>query len=90
MARYRRGETPKLSKELITSLASAIRRGIPVEQAALNCGISKDTLYRWLQSREGRYSTPLIEEFQRTISAAMEDARLQNLGLAKIPPDQSL
>ncbi len=90
MARYRRGETPKLSKEVIESLASAIRAGVPVERAALSCGISKDTLYRWLQSREGRYSTPLIQEFQRTISAAMEDARLRNLGLTKAPPDRSL
>jgi len=89
MARYKRGETPKLNKEVIASLASAIREGVPVERAAVDCGITKDTLYRWLHSNEGRYSAPLVRDFQKAVSDAMEEARLRNLGLLKVPPRTS-
>jgi hypothetical protein len=48
MARYGRGETPKLNEEQIKFIASAIRSGEVIERAVELGGISKDTLCRWL------------------------------------------
>jgi hypothetical protein len=85
MARYKRGETPKLNEITIKKIAEAIRSGVTIEKATSDCGISKDTLYRWLDGRDGRYSTPLIIEFNRKVESAMEEARLKNLGLFRTP-----
>lgn len=85
MARYKRGETPKLNEINIKKIAEAIRGGVTIEKATSDCGISKDTLYRWLDARDGRYATPLIIEFKREVESAMEEARLKNLGLFRTP-----
>ncbi len=85
MARYKRGSTPKLNEITIKEIADAIRRGVTIEKATNDCGISKDTLYRWLDASEGRYSAPLMADFKREVEAAMEEARLINLGLHRVP-----
>lgn len=85
MARYKRGTTPKLNETTIKEIAAAIRNGVTIEKASSDCGISKDTLYRWLDARDGRYTTPLIIEFKREVESAMEEARLKNLGLFRTP-----
>jgi hypothetical protein len=83
MARYKRGSTPKLNQELTGKISSAIRNGAYVESAAALCGISKDTLYRWLQAAEGRHSTPLLIEFLNSVKRAMTEAEMCDLGIAK-------
>ncbi|OFZ50406.1 MAG: hypothetical protein A2381_13495 [Bdellovibrionales bacterium RIFOXYB1_FULL_37_110] len=76
MARYSKGSTPKLTKELIEEISLYLKRGSYVESAAAACGVSKDTLYRWL--RQGK------EDEKNTLQRQLSDAVLVSLGKAEM------
>lgn len=76
MARFKRGETPKLTPELIGQISNELRRGEYVEKAASTCGISKDTFYRWLHAARGPFSTPILRDLWAAVAAVGGESSL--------------
>ncbi|WP_413289295.1 hypothetical protein [Bdellovibrio sp. HCB337] len=79
MARYPKGFLPKLTPKLIRKIGESMQAGAPVDTAAGLCGISKDTLYRWLRLAEGDKATPLLRKLSYTITKSQAEAELKDL-----------
>lgn len=79
MARYPKGTTPKLTRELIQEISDTIRRGGYVEMATALCGISKDTFYRWLREGKNAKGNTLTRELSYAVERAMAEAEINDL-----------
>jgi transposase len=81
MARHGKGTTPKLTEELISAMSAAIRGGAYVETAAALCGISKDSLYRWLRQSEQAGAKAEFRALSDAVKKAMAEAELRDLAV---------
>lgn len=79
MARFPKGTTPKLTDKLIQELTLLLKRGAYVESAAAACGISKDTLYRWLKKGKRDENQSLEKKLSDAVMIAMAEAEMKDL-----------
>ncbi|MFA6236757.1 MAG: hypothetical protein WC635_05460 [Bacteriovorax sp.] len=79
MARYAKDSSPKLTTELITELATAIKAGSNIETAVAYCGISKDTFYRWLRDAKKKEASDLHLELSYALERAFAEANTRLL-----------
>jgi transposase len=80
MARHPKGTTPKLTNKLIGDVVTLIVNGNYVETAAAACGISKDTLYRWLRLAHSSEATPLVRKLSDAVVAALALSETRDVG----------
>jgi transposase len=73
------GRKPKLTKELIELLATALQNGNYIETACDFAGINRATLYRWLQESEADDAKPLLKELSDTVMKARAQAEMRNV-----------
>lgn len=79
MARYPKNSTPKLTQQLIEDISLLLRRGAYIESAAAACGISKDTLYRWLKNGKRDENQSLEKKLTDAVMKAMAEAEMKDL-----------
>jgi transposase len=73
------GRKPKLTKELIELLATALQNGNYIETACDFAGINRATLYRWLQESEADDAKPILKELSDTVRKARAQAEMRNV-----------
>lgn len=73
------GRKPKLTKELIELLGTALQNGNYIETACDFAGINRATLYRWLQESEEDDAKPLLKELSDTVRKARAQAEMRNV-----------
>lgn len=73
------GRKPKLTKELIELLGTALQNGNYIETACDFAGINRATLYRWLQESEADNAKPLLKELSDTVMKARAQAEMRNV-----------
>ena len=73
------GRKPKLTKELIELLGTALQNGNYIETACDFAGINRATLYRWLQESEQNGAKPLLRELSDTVRASRAQAEMRNV-----------
>ena len=81
MTRHPKGSTPKLTEALIEELATAIRHGCYMETSAALCGISKDSLYRWLRQADEDDAPPLLRALSDAVKKAMAEAEARDVAV---------
>lgn len=81
MPRFPKGSTPKLTLELIESIALPIRHGAYVETAVALAGVSRDTFYRWLKQGNKEGGDKLTRLLSDTIKKAMAEAEIRDLAV---------
>ncbi|MBX2987871.1 MAG: hypothetical protein KF802_08225 [Bdellovibrionaceae bacterium] len=79
MARHPKDTTPKLTEQLIETIAQAIRVGAYVETAVALAGVSKDSFYRWLRQAESDDSTPLTVKLSDAVKKALAESEKRDL-----------
>jgi hypothetical protein len=79
MARYPKNSSPKLTKELIEEIVSAIRAGAFIETAVAYSGISKDTFYRWLREAKSKKASELHLELSDALECAFAEVNTRLL-----------
>lgn len=79
MARHPKDTTPKLTEELIETIAQAIRVGSYVETAVALAGVSKDSFYRWLRQAESDDSTLLTVKLSDAVKKALAESEKRDL-----------
>lgn len=79
MARYPKGSSPKLTKELIEKIATAMRNGAYIETAVAYCGVSKDTFYRWLRLAVNDSENGLYKALSYAIERAWAEAEMKDI-----------
>jgi len=79
MAKHPKDSTPKLTDEVIETIAQAIRVGSYIESAAALAGVSKDTLYRWLRQAETVEATDLTIKLSDAVKMALAQAEQRDL-----------
>jgi transposase len=73
------GRKPKLTKELIELLGTALQNGNYIETACDFVGINRATLYRWLQESEEDDAKPILKELSDTVRKARAQAEMRNV-----------
>ena len=73
------GRKPKLTKELIELLGTALQNGNYIETACDFAGINRATLYRWLQESEADDAKPILKELSDTVMKARAQAEMRNV-----------
>jgi transposase-like protein len=73
------GRKPKLTKELIELLGTALQNGNYIETACDFAGINRATLYRWLQESEEDDAKPLLKELSDTVRKARAQAEMRHV-----------
>ena len=73
------GRKPKLTKELIELLGTALQNGNYIETACDFAGINRATLYRWLQESEEDDAKPLLKDLSDTVRKARAQAEMRNV-----------
>ncbi len=73
------GRKPKLTKELIELLGTALQNGNYIETACDFAGINRATLYRWLQESEEDDAKPILKELSDTVRKARAQAEMRNV-----------
>ena len=73
------GRKPKLTKELIELLGTALQNGNYIETACDFVGINRATLYRWLQESEENDAKPILKELSDTVRKARAQAEMRNV-----------
>lgn len=81
MPRFPKGSTPKLTLELIESIALPIRHGAYVETAVALAGVSRDTFYRWLKQGNGESGDKLTRLLSDTVKKAMAEAEVRDIAV---------
>lgn len=79
MARHPKESTPKLSEDLIETIAQAIRVGAYVETAVALAGVSKDSFYRWLRQAESDEATDLTLKLSDAVKKALAESEKRDL-----------
>lgn len=79
MARYKKGTTPKLTKELIEEICLVISNGGYIESAAALAGISKDTFYRYLREAKKENASDLHLELSYAVKLALAEDEIFHL-----------
>ncbi|AFX99943.1 hypothetical protein [Bdellovibrio bacteriovorus] len=79
MARHPKDTTPKLTDQLIETIAQAIRVGSYVETAVALAGVSKDSFYRWLRQAESDDSTLLTVKLSDAVKKALAESEKRDL-----------
>lgn len=79
MARYPKDSSPKLTRDLISQICSALRNGCYVETAVAYCGISKNTFYRWLRLANTDDSNTLYKELSHAIEIAFAQSEMRDI-----------
>lgn len=79
MARYSKDTTPKLTEELIETIAQAIRVGAYVETAVALAGVSKDSFYRWLRQADSDDSTLMTVKLSDAVKKALAESEKRDL-----------
>lgn len=79
MARYPKGSTPKLSLKLIEEICLLIRKGCYIETSAAACGISKDSLYRWLKKGKKDDTLTLERKLSDAVLVALGESEIRDL-----------
>lgn len=79
MARHPKDTTPKLTVQLIETIAQAIRVGAYVETAVALAGVSKDSFYRWLRQAESDNSTLLTVKLSDAVKKALAESEKRDL-----------
>lgn len=79
MARHIKNSTPKLTEELIDTVAKSIRMGSYVETAVALAGISKDTFYRWLRQAESEDAKEITIKLSDAVKKAMAESEQRDL-----------
>lgn len=79
MARYPKGSSPKLTKEIIEKITTAMRNGAYVETAVAYCGISKDSFYRWLRMANTDSENGLYRALSYAIERAWAEAEMKDV-----------
>ena len=79
MARYPKDSNPKLTKELISEISSALRSGCYIETAVAYCGISKNSFYRWLRLAKSTKGNTLHKELSHAIELAMAQSEMRDI-----------
>jgi transposase len=73
------GRKPKLTKELIELLGTALQNGNYIETACDFVGINRATLYRWLQESEEDDAKPILKDLSDTVRKARAQAEMRNV-----------
>jgi transposase len=73
------GRKPKLTKELIELLGTALQNGNYIETACDFAGINRATLYRWLQESEEDDAKPILKDLSDTVRKARAQAEMRNV-----------
>lgn len=73
------GRKPKLTKELIELLGTALQNGNYIETACDFVGINRATLYRWLQESEEDNAKPILKDLSDTVRKARAQAEMRNV-----------
>jgi transposase len=73
------GRKPKLTKELIELLGTALQNGNYIETACDFAGINRATLYRWLHESEEDDAKPILKELSDTVRKARAQAEMRNV-----------
>lgn len=79
MARHPKDTTPKLTEQLIETIAQAIRVGAYVETAVALAGVSKDSFYRWLRQAESDDSTLLTVKLSDAVKKTLAESEKRDL-----------
>ena len=73
------GRKPKLTKELIELLGTALQNGNYIETACDFVGINRATFYRWLQESEEDDAKPILKDLSDTVRKARAQAEMRNV-----------
>lgn len=75
------GRHTKLTPEMQDRIVQAIQAGNYIEVAAQYAGISKGTLYRWLQNAEDPSADDIYRDFRDAVESARSAAEVRNVAL---------
>jgi transposase len=75
------GRHTKLTPEMQDRIVQAIQAGNYIEVAAQYAGISKGTLYRWLQNAEDASADDIYRDFRDAVESARSAAEVRNVAL---------
>lgn len=75
------GRPSKLTPEVQDRIVQAITAGNYIEVAAQYAGISKGTLYRWLQMADDPTADDIYRDFRDAVESARSAAEVRNVAL---------
>jgi transposase len=75
------GRRTKLTQEVQDRIVYAITSGNYIETAAAYAGISKNTLYRWLEQGEDPNADAVYRDFRDAVEIARAQAEVRNVAL---------
>lgn len=67
------GAPPKLTEERALRICEAVRAGIRPETAAVYCGVSARSYYRWMQLGRAADADPLYAGFAEAVEVALAE-----------------
>lgn len=67
------GQPTKVSRPLAMRIAKMVRKGVPVADAAEQCGIDRSSYFNWM--KRGEAGEAPYSEFSTIIHAAVVDGR---------------
>lgn len=82
------GRASKLTPETQERIIQAVRTGNYIEVAAQYAGISKTTLYRWLEQADDPDADDIYREFRDALESARAQAEVRNVALIQRAADE--